>query len=402
MPISSKALRYSTYALIYFAEGAIVSYFTALNPLYLRSFDLTMSSIGLIGTIALIPFVLKIFLGMLSDRFNFLGFGYRKPYILIGLSVQAVCLLIVPQINPYQQFGWFAFLAFLLMTGQALYDTTTDGLALDTTPAAEQGAVQGFMVGGRALGVVLISSVVGLLAQRVSFAAVFYTLAALTLLPLPLAWLTKESPRPPERKFTWKAFAAFKSSAVVTLALLGALYSLVINGATEILNPFLEHTFKISLDSAGYYTSVWGIGVVLGGLSGGWLVDRIGQRRAVAWAAVLSAVAISALGLIPTPAWAWILVALFGLSYGYYETVYFAISMQRSDPRIAASMFSILMAIANLGTAVGLSLAGGLVDQLGYVWTFVILGGLALLSFVLLPFVFPRQILDDKTESYAD
>jgi MFS transporter, PAT family, beta-lactamase induction signal transducer AmpG len=388
---ASKAMRYGTYALIYFAEGAIVSYFTALNPLYLRSFGLTMSSIGLIGTLALIPFVLKIFLGMLSDRFNFFGFGYRKPYILIGLILQAACLLIVPQINPYRQFGWFAFLAFVLMTGQALYDTTTDGLALDTTRPDEQGTIQGFMVGGRALGVVLISSIVGILAQRVSFAAVFYTLALLTLLPLPLAWLAKESPRPPERKFSWKAFSVLKSPGILSLALLGALYSLVINGATEILNPFLEHTFAIRLDSAGYYTSVWGIGVVIGGLTGGRLVDRIGQPRSVTWAAIITAVTIPLLGLIPSPAWAWILVALFGLAYGYYETVYFAISMQRSDPRIAASMFSILMAIANLGTAVGLSLAGGLVDRLGYLWTFVILGGLSLLSFLLLPLVFNRQ-----------
>jgi hypothetical protein len=35
------------FGLIYFAEGAILSYFTALNSLYLLSFNLKMSQVGL-------------------------------------------------------------------------------------------------------------------------------------------------------------------------------------------------------------------------------------------------------------------------------------------------------------------------------------------------------------------
>jgi PAT family beta-lactamase induction signal transducer AmpG len=127
----SRASRYAMFGLIYFAEGAILSYFTALNSLYLLSFDLQMSQVGLIGAIALIPFVIKIFMGMLSDQVNLFGLGYRKPYILIGLLLQCGCLLLVPSVNPGQNFWLFAFLAFTLMMGQALYDTTTDGLALD-------------------------------------------------------------------------------------------------------------------------------------------------------------------------------------------------------------------------------------------------------------------------------
>ena len=104
----NRAARYAMFGLIYFAEGAILSYFTALNSLYLLSFNLNMSQVGLIGMIALIPFVIKIFFGMLSDRFNLLRLGYRKPYILLGLLVQCVCLVIAPSINPGSQFGLFA------------------------------------------------------------------------------------------------------------------------------------------------------------------------------------------------------------------------------------------------------------------------------------------------------
>jgi len=384
----SKILRYAMFGMLYFAQGAILSYFTALNSLYLLSFDISMSQIGLMGTIAMIPFIIKIFLGMLSDKINFFNLGYRRPYIIIGLLVQAICLFIVPSINPGTHFWLFAGTAFILMTGMALYDTCTDGLALDTTAKEEEGTIQGFMVGGRALGVVIISAIIGVIVEQSSWSIAFYALAVLTLLPLPLVLTSREAQRPAERQFEWKAFSAFTRPSIITLALLGALYSLITNAANQIVNPFLQSEFNIGLSTAGFFTTVWGIGVVLGSLTGGRLTDRIGQRRAVHWAIGISIISISLLAVIFTPGMAWPLVAAFGLAFGYYETVYFAISMNKSDPRIAASMFSILMAIANLGTGVGLALSGSLVDAIGYRWTFAGIAALNLLAIPLLSIIF--------------
>ncbi len=72
------------------------------------------------------------------------------------------------------------------------------------------------------------------------------------------------------------------------------------------------------------------------------------------------------------------------MGFGYYETVYFALSMDFSNPRIAATMFAVFMAIGNLGIAVGQSLAGVLVDNVGFRWTFVIL---ALINLAVLPMI---------------
>ena len=110
-----KSFRYTMFALLYFSQGSIMAYFTALNALYMRSFGIGMGKVGLIGSIALIPFVLKIFLGMLSDKVNLFGFGFRKPYIVLGLFIQAVCLLVVPIIDPGQDFFLYALLAFVMM-----------------------------------------------------------------------------------------------------------------------------------------------------------------------------------------------------------------------------------------------------------------------------------------------
>ena len=386
----SKTLRYTMFGSLYFTQGTILSYFTALNALYFLSRGLSMTDVGIFASIALIPFVIKIFLGMLSDRVNLLGMGHRKPYILLGLLIQTACLVVVPFIDPAKYYWGFVSLAFILQMGMALYDTCTDGLALDTTPPEEQGTIQGFMVGGRALGVVLTASVVGLLAEFVGWSAVFWLLAIVTLIPIPMVLGIREGQRVQGEEFDWSAFAAFKQKTVIFLAMLGFVFFFVIAGANQLVNPFLQTEFGISLSQAGYYTTVWGIGVVLGGAFGGRIYSKIGMKNAT-WAAVgVGLAGILLLSLTASPGMAWMLVALFGLAYGTQNTVYFALAMKYTDPRIAASMFSILMAVTNVAQGAGMGLSGALTDAAGFRLTFVVLGLLNLLVIPLMPVVFGK------------
>lgn len=379
-----RLIRYTMFGLLYFTQGTILSYFTALNALYLLEYGLDLTRIGIMGTIALIPFVIKVFLGMLSDKVNILGLGHRKPYIVIGLLVQMICLVFVPLINPGTTFWLYVAIAFLLQMGMALYDTCTDGLALDTTPVSEKGTIQGFMVGGRAVGVIVTASLVGFLAENVSWSAVFWVLAVLTLPPFFFLHTVKEAPRIQERAFDWKAFSAFKQLPVIALAIIGFIFFLIIIGVNQIVNPYLQDTFSISLSTAGFFTTIWGVGVVLGSIAGGGMINKLGNRNAVLIAIGVAMVAILSLAAINRLSYAWFLVALFGVCYGTYQTVYFALAMEYTDPRIAATMFSILMAVTNIGQGVGLGLTGFFADSFGFKMTFIVM---ALLNFAVLPFL---------------
>jgi len=312
--------------------------------------------------------------------------------------VQTVCLVIVPFIDPAENYWGFVAIAFILQMGMALYDTCTDGLALDTTPEEEQGVIQGFMVGGRAIGVVVTASVVGLLAEEVSWSAVFWLLAVFTLIPIPFVLKVREGQRTVEREFDWSAFAAFKQKTVIALAGVGFLFFLVIAGANQLVNPFLQEEFSISLSQAGYYTTVWGIGVVLGGVVGGSLIQKIGKSTGTLIALGISFFSVLALAFITSPAMAWPIVALFGLAYGTYQTVFFALAMNYTDPRIAASMFSILMAVTNIAQGVGMAMSGFLVDTIDFRYTFIILTLFNLLALPLLPVVFGKIKKMDAVE----
>ena len=176
---------------------------------------------------------------------------------------------------------------------------------------------------------------------------------------------------------------------MIALGALGALYSLCIYGANQIVNPALSQRFTINYATAGLVSTVLGLGTVIGGLIGGRITDQIGQRRSVLIAMFTSVVAIALLTAIISPWMAWLLVFVFGLAFGFYETVFFAVSMRITDGRIAATMFSILMAVANIGTGIGLSLSGVLSDALGYNITFLILAVLNLTVLPLINIIFP-------------
>ena len=391
----SKTIRLILFASLYFTQGTILGYFSSLNALYLLDNGLTMTDVGIFSAIALIPFVLKIFLGMLSDRVNLFGRGHRVPYILIGLAVQLICLLAVPMLNPARQYWLFVALAFLLQLGMAFYDTCTDGLALDTTPVDEQGQIQAFMVGGRAVGTIVAASLVGLLAQHVSWSAVFWSLALLTLLPLPFVLLVREPERKSDERFDWKAFAAFKRWPVIAVGLAGLVVFLVIVGAQQQVNPFLTEELGVSLSQIGMITSLWGVGIVLGSMIASALMKKLPVKKAFLLMVASISVSLAALSIFVRARFglelAIGLVILYGIAYGLGQTITFALCMRVVDSRIAASMFAILMAFTNVGQGIGLALSGALADAAGFRVTLLVFAFLPFIALPLFPTLFRQE-----------
>lgn len=391
----SKPIRLILFASLYFTQGTILGYFSSLNALYLLDNGLTMTDVGIFGMIALIPFVLKIFLGMLSDRVNLFGRGHRVPYILIGLAVQLACLLIVPMVDPSQQYWVFVALAFLLQLGMALYDTCTDGLALDTTPVEEQGQIQAFMVGGRAIGTIVAASLVGLLAQYVSWSVVFWSLAVLTLIPLPFVLMVREPERTAGERFDWKAFSAFKRWPVIAVGLQGLLVFMVIVGAQQQVNPFLTSELDVSLSQIGMITSLWGVGIVLGSMVASALMKKLPVRNAFFLMLLAIGVSLASLSFFVRAQFglelAIGLVVLYGIAYGIGQTISFAMCMRVVDSRIAASMFAILMAFTNVGQGIGLALSGALADAVGFRITLLVFAVIPFLVLPLFPTLFKQK-----------
>jgi PAT family beta-lactamase induction signal transducer AmpG len=386
---SSRRFRLALFGSLYFAQGAMMSYFLTFNILYLGEFGYSEADVGVFQAVLVVPFVLKIFLGMLSDAVNLFGLGHRKPYILIGLALQVVAALLLASVSPAGDLSSFAVLAFVASVGMALYDTCTDGLALDVTPEDERGVIQGFMVGGRAAGILLLLLVGGQVVEALGWRWVFYLVGLLALLPMPLVWRVREDPGQMHRQvFQWGAFKAFGRGAVLMLAAMGLVYALALDGIYTFLSDHLRDVMQVSIGNVGLLIALAMVGRIVGALSNSWLTDRIGHRQSL-WVAI----ALTSLGSLGLALGGGVTAValfgfLFGLAYGYYTAVYAAVAMDFSDPHISASMFAIFMMFINLGTVGGQVVGGVLTESLGFKVMCLAMGGINLLNVLLVSGVF--------------
>jgi MFS family permease len=118
------------------------------------------------------------------------------------------------------------------------------------------------------------------------------------------------------------------------------------------------------------------------------LLDRIGRSTsaylgvlAISIGAVLIGLANSASGLL-------VLGLIWGIAWGFQETIFVALAMDLADSRIAASMFAIMMALSNLGTSVGDGVATALTDNLSFSTVFMALAAINLIVFPILWLLF--------------
>ncbi|MBL8965636.1 MAG: MFS transporter [Spirochaetaceae bacterium] len=379
----SNARKFGFFGSIYFVEGAVLTMFSTYMIIYLRKYSLSFTQIGLISSISLLPTILKIFIGAVSDKWSLFGRGHRKPYILLGLILQGLGYVVLPLISPVESYGLFVAVSFCIGLGMATYDTTTDGLGIDTTPDADRGNVQAFCVGGRALSAVVFGVAFGLLAGKDLWRYAFWLIAALSFLEALALPLVRERPAEPGREFALVAFKELAKPAYLVFVLIGTLFPLALYSSYSMLSVFLKEGFGVGMNTIALLSGLFGIGQVAGGLAGGPLLKRLGRKAGLYTTAVVTALATLFIGVMPSGALAWLVVPLFGAAFGYYSTIYFAVAMDFADPRIAAFMFAVTMAFGNLGISGGSALSGILVDKVGFRPLFLIYAGVNLLMIVL-------------------
>jgi len=192
-------------------------------------------------------------------------------------------------------------------------------------------------------------------------------------------------------RFNWSAFKAFKNKQVIAAAIVGLIVFLVIVGANQNVNPHLTSRFNIDLSTAGLVTTVWGIGCVAGAFLGGFIMDKTGNRNALLLSLILVVPALILIAFVPSKPLMWAAAVFFGIAYGLSQAVYFALAMKYTQPSIAASMYSILMAVTNIGQGIGLGVAGGLAKSSGFPIVFLIFAGLMFLILPFFPILFRKK-----------
>jgi PAT family beta-lactamase induction signal transducer AmpG len=409
----SLTLRYVAFTLLYAAQGLPYGLLSIAVPAYMAQQGLTPTQIGSYMGIILLPWSLKLINGPIMDRWSFLAMGRRRPWVLLaqaGMVAASVIMAFTP--DPLQHLFTLTALGFLVNFFTAFQDVAVDGMAVELIPVAQQPRANGFMWGGKGLGVAGATAGGAWIISSFGLGAALFGQAVVVGAVMFIPLLTREHPG--ERLLPWTRGQA--SEVTLSLQLDGLLdigrsllrvvllpVSLVativffvynlIRGFLDALLPVLTvqemgwtHTEYSELAAAAGLVSG-----LLGMVIGGWLVERLGRRRTIAGGVLLLGGGAAAMALL-AGLWSQRLPAqAFVSAYYVLDTLvsiaFLATMMAISWKRVAATQFSLYMAIANMGLSAGAALFGPLQSLLSYPHLFFVVVGCGLLVIAVVRFI---------------
>jgi MFS transporter, PAT family, beta-lactamase induction signal transducer AmpG len=375
----SGKVRLFSFFLLYFGQGLPLGLATVAMPAWMAANGAADADVAAVVATAYLPWSFKWLPAALMDRYAYLPMGRRRLWLILSFGLMMTgfiaAAVTAPAVGDVQL---LVAITFLLGAGSAIQDVAVDGLAVDILPDREQGPASSFMFGGQATGTALSGAAAGYLLFTYGSAVTF--LAYLPVIACLLVYAIVLRERPGERRFPWSKGAASPVNVErhvgawlpimgVTLRALLKRDSIVLiasstaqrtaSGIMTPLFPILATTF-LAFNEATYSATVSSIdlGVAIAGIAAGsWLTLRLGPK----WSTILAYLGMAAVALlIAAGREIWQVTGVFVVAYTASSLLGLLASittnplrMQLSDPRVAATQFTIYNSLSNLPVSLG-------------------------------------------------
>jgi PAT family beta-lactamase induction signal transducer AmpG len=378
------------FAALYFVQGAALAYVVNFQKPYLLVQGIDKTTMGIFTGLLLVPFILKVFLGLLSDRVPLGRFGSRRPYMVIGLLLFAASYASISQVEPGKHFFIFASLSFIASLGLALFDTCADGWAIDVASREDESRIQSSMVAGKSLGLILMSIGFGYIGLRLSFSWIFLCLAAFAVLMTVFVLRMPYKPRKMSKTLAHVGWSQWLKKEFIAFALFGIVYSIASFGTDGLLTLHLaESAHSVSALLIGTFGTARGIGALFGAGVYAMCAKHFGLKQSQILALVfLGGGCLLPLGTLPVG----LAAGLWGACWAFQETAFVTLAMRLSRGPWAATFFAICMIFSNIGTSLGEAIAAPLVPRLGYATVFMIFAVISWGTLLFLPLM--KRVLD--------
>lgn len=385
-------LRYITFAALYMAQGIPEGFLFYAMPAWLALHGKSPAEIGTFVGISVLPWSFKLINAPVMDRFTFLPMGRRRPWVLAGqFGILSSFVLYSFIRDPLDNMLWMTVLGFAVSFFSSFQDVAVDGMAIDIFPLDQQARANGVMWGSKTLGISGAVAVGSLVVSRYGFTAavLLFSLMIAVIMVFPL--LLRE--RPGERLLPWtpgttSAVAAslqlhdwssiFKSLFRVFFLPMSFIMGMAVF-SSSIGKGLIDTVVPVmTVQELGWadtdYSKIFATANLISGLAGmfigGALVDFFGRIRMMSLFLVLLACAVGTMSFL-APHWhepnvvIAFIVAFYTLFVLYTISV-FASAMQLCSKRVAATQFTLYMAVSNLGLSVGAALLGPLTARFSY------------------------------------
>jgi MFS transporter, PAT family, beta-lactamase induction signal transducer AmpG len=423
--LATKWGRMAAFFFLYMTEGIPLGFTATAIATQMRRQGLDPASIGAFVASLYLPWAFKWAFGPFVDVLSSDRWGRRRMWILMTQLMMVATLLVAMPIDFVGMLPLFSAIILIHNVFSATQDVAIDALAVSVLREEERGLANGFMFGGAYLGQAIGGSGVLFLTPYLGFRSTFLVVAAsIAAVTLFIAWPLRE-PRGEARPraegarlaaigrdlvtFARDAFHAFTGTRA---ALVGLIFAILPGGAYA-LGLALQSNLAVELglnDTQVGLLNLWSAVITASFcVVGGWLSDRLGRRRTLAWTMGATALPTLLLALMmyrfhwimpisptapdrPTPdpalvGWFWFAVLSYNVFQGLYYGIRSALFMDVTVPRVAATQFTAYMALMNLAISYSAVWQGAAAVRWGYPVTLALDAAFGLVSLLCLPFM---------------
>ena len=425
----NKILRYFNFVALYFAQGIPEGMLALGIPAWMAMNGKTPGEISAFAIIIVLPWSFKFIAAPLMDRYTYLPMGRKRPWVLVGqlgLVLSCINMAFVP--DPLNNLNQLMIAAFFVSCFGAFQDIATAGMAVDLRPGDQQAKANGLMWGAKVIGISVSLAACSLILNIYDFKTAMLSVAvAIGIIMLVPAFLRE---RKGEKLAPWSKGKAssetknlqlnnwqalFKSLyKVFTLrnSLLIALMLFICQGATKYMGTILPiFTVKelgwTNIEYSNYYASAKLIGVILGIIIGGILIDKYSKNQMIT-IYFFSFILFISFFSFSTMYWAdknfvFAFMIVQNTIFTLNSIAVFAVAMQCCWKKISASQFTLYMTIANMGQMTFASFIGPMTDNFNWQISLFVFAGFIAMAWIVLQFVnIDKQIQQVKHLDKSD
>lgn len=340
-----------------------------------------------IGAGAIFSLIVPLLVGPISDRCAS-RFGRRRPFMFVGAGINVVGLLAMLYFSTTGKMGahfmqlplnfWGYFVGYaIVQVGNNIATGAYQGVIPDEIIPEQRGMASGYMGAMTQLGAMLGIISIAIFHKNVAlcygiiigFIAVTLLVTALSLKETTLA----EKPPP----INWSEFLKslwIDPKKYPDFAWVWITRALVMLGFYSVL-PYVDYYLRDIIhipstaieETTGKVFIIILLAAMVTGLIGGWISDRIGRKKIVYFATAMMAVGAVALAFCATLSQAVLVGIFFGLGYGAYVSVDWALGTDVLPSQDEAGKDMAVWHIAMVGPqSLAAPLAGGILSVFGY------------------------------------
>lgn len=383
-----------------FASGMPLYVLISLVPAWLRTEGVGLKEIGLFSLIGL-PYVWKFLWSPLLDRYSlpllFYRPGLRRSWMLSTQLLLLITLAMLGFLDPLIHLWYIAWLCLGIAFLSATQDIVLDAYRRQILPDQELGLGNSIHVNAYRVAGLVPGSLSFILSDFLPWNIVFVVTSAFVLVGIILTLSVSEPTSNHNQPATLRAaiidpFDDFLSRQGVKQALLilifMLLYKLGDSMATALATPFyLDMGYsKTEIGFVAKNAALWPM--IIGGISGGILMLKIGINRALWLFGFVQIVSILGFALLARIGEGlWLLGLVIGFEYlgvGLGTAAFVAFIARTTNPAFAATQFALFTALTAVPRTIASATTGIIVESIGwenffYLCTLIAVPGMILL-----------------------